>query len=155
MRKSIISGAMIAAAGLSAGSEKAAATPVEPATTPMAQAGPDIDFDMVRLDGDVLRLGGLDDDGIFAPETDAEYLAQTWGGGTGNDGISKPRSGIGSIGIGKLRVKVPDISQMLVIDPATNQASTILFSPGQKAYFDAETGEQVEAPEWVRKQVED
>ena len=60
-KKRIISGAMIVAASVAQSTAPGAAAIPGDAATPPRSAAAGIDFDMVRLDDDVFRLGGTDD----------------------------------------------------------------------------------------------
>ncbi|MCG6901944.1 MAG: hypothetical protein LJE68_04610, partial [Rhodobacter sp.] len=131
--KNVVSGAMIVAAGVSASTGGASAAKVDPQGTGPGITESGLSFDMVKLDDDVLLLGGLSQgSGAFGVhgETDGFlgdgeelYLAQTVYGGGGNDGLSA-----------KGQLRIPGAVPLVVIDPNTNRSMTVLYNKSARTY---------------------
>lgn len=155
-KKDVISGAMIVATatGVYAASDRvAAATPSDTAQLKITAAGPT--GDTIRLDDDVLRLGGLAKDPLrsgvhgdsrgFRTDDDALYLAQTvYGGESGRNKMMKSGN----------MARVPGTTPMVVTDPRTQRSTTVLFNERSKVYYDAQNGKAFTPPQWMRQQIE-
>lgn len=157
--KSVISGAMMVAAGVSAATDRVAARESEPEKSAIKATAEGLKVDLVRIDDDVLVLGGLgaetDSIGVhgatsgFWNESEELYLAQTVYGGDPDKPVAKPGK--------KPRVpktKVPGTRAVVVINPSDNKSQTILFHDKKRAYFDPDDGKQFTPPDWMRRQVE-
>lgn len=150
--KTIVSGAMIVAAGVSATSDRVSAAGQEPESARLSAENAGLNFDTVKIDDDVLKLGGLAQEsgafgahgetGGFRADGEELYLAQTLYGGTGG-GLLAP---------GELRVQ--DATRMTVINPNTNRSMTVLYNSKTRTFFDAKSGERINAPKWLQQQVE-
>jgi len=174
-RKQVISGAMIAAASVSASTDRVAvAKPVAQDAVPIvSEAG--LNVDTVKVDEDVLRLGVLaeesgwfgthDEFGGFQADKGQDYLAQTvYGGGDPDKPISNSttiygsQNGLKSTTIygsqNGLIAKVPGTRRIVVINPKNRQATTILYNAKTRAYFNPQTGKLMSPPKWMRVQVE-
>ena len=145
--KKIVSGAMIVAASVTATHDHASASVQTPTTQPSVTAD-GVTFDMVKLDDDVLRLGGLaQETGLFGAQGEELRLATqhdgTWVGGGGlsiaKPGGDRPKRGRESL---------------TVTNPVNKSSMFVIFDWITRLFFDPATNEQIEPPEWVREEVE-
>jgi len=131
-RKNVVSGAMIVAAGVSASTDRVTAAGIEPEPAQLRITESGLSLDMVKLDDDILRLGGAGPHGSAFVGGDQETAGQhdgTWVGGGG-------------------------LELHEVINPANGKLIRVFFNAEKRAYFNPKTGKQIDPPAWVRKAVE-
>lgn len=145
--KKIVSGAMIVAAGVAATQHGASASVQPPAAQPsVTDSG--VTFDIVRLDDDVLRLGGLGHDiGLFGAQGEDLRIAEqhdgTWAGGVGGRAVRSPGD----------RPKRGRESLTLT-NPMNKSSMFVTFDWITGLFFDPATNEEIDPPDWVREEVE-